>query len=464
MRRAAFIWILIGLLVNISVVGAQTSANQTTNYSIRNIRSSFSSDGQEAIIQFEVYNTGRAADRSATVEMAIITTGQVVANAQVAPLREQEITTVMLRFPLALFEPGSLQSMRVAVGINEVEQERSDNIGDNYARISIAVPPRAEGGSPDQPNTQNQQPPNADNGAPVESVPIDPVSLIEQVNTLVASPQTLIVVAGVFITLLIFIVWVLFRLLFARPSAPNTWQPPYANMPLFDPNTVIGRRQRWQQHAQDGPLPATCTESSVYVRKMLVGVDGRELSGWRVMGIQIGQYDLYGRVARSQVTARKRTVRSLDRIVRKGWNTQPDRLQRQVRPVARSLVSGVKSKINDRNAMLPIACDIRMQGTHGEVRIIFELYQCQYGQWQKLDQWEPEMTVIGKTIYESRTYAFHGQRSGETSRIFRKRLQDDLTAGLVAMVKPEIQGVPPDMPTDPVPVTTNTPPVLPPSI
>jgi len=41
------------------------------------------------------------------------------------------------------------------------------------------------------------------------------------------------------------------RLIFSRPAALPTWQPPYVITPLIDPNSTNGRRQLWQQHFEE---------------------------------------------------------------------------------------------------------------------------------------------------------------------------------------------------------------------
>jgi hypothetical protein len=163
-------------------------------------------------------------------------------------------------------------------------------------------------------------------------------------------------------------------------------------------------------------------------------MDGMNLSGWRIIAMRMSQYDMYGRVARSQILASQGVVKRLDRIARKSPYTEAERIRKQVRPLARALARQFKKKINQRNAMLPIALDIRMQGTHGEVRIVFELCQCQKTQWQVLDQWEPEMTVLSKAIHDSYTYTIFGQTAGETLREFRQRIDLDIARVLVELV------------------------------
>jgi hypothetical protein len=259
--------------------------------------------------------------------------------------------------------------------------------------------------------------------------------------------------AVLILLLLILPIW---RLLFRKTPQFGNFQPPYANMLPVDPNTTVGRRQQWQQHAQNGSLPQPCIDGNTLARKLLIGVDGDNFAGWRVKAIRMSQYDMYGRVARTQALASGKSVKRLDWAVRKSGSLDAERVARRVRPVAKALVKEFQKRLNQRNSMLPIALDIRLQGTHGDVRIVFDLYQCQYAQWQRLDGWEPEMTVVGKTIYESYTYNLHGLGPGETMKDFRRRLTDNLTAVLTEMVKgTPVQAMSQDTPTSPGQMSVN---------
>ena len=105
-----------------------------------------------------------------------------------------------------------------------------------------------------------------------------------------------------------------------------------------------------------------------------------------------------------------------------------------------------------------------LQGAHGEVRILFELYECFNGQPRLLDYWEPEMTVMGKRIYESYTYTLPGQAGGETYNAFRKRLPKEIEYALVDFVrvgarKPVETVQQPVVPTPPEPDEGSLPPL-----
>jgi hypothetical protein len=91
--------------------------------------------------------------------------------------------------------------------------------------------------------------------------------------------------------------------------------------------------------------------------------------------MRISQYDMYGRVARSQTLASNRVVKRVDLVLRKASGKSPDKLERMLRPAANGLFNDFARRLK-RTPTLPVALDIRLRGLHGEVRIVFELYQC----------------------------------------------------------------------------------------
>jgi hypothetical protein len=185
------------------------------------------------------------------------------------------------------------------------------------------------------------------------------------------------------------------------------------------------------------------------VRKLLIGSDGSKLGGWRVTGLRISQYDRYGRVARSQVVLPKGTVRALSRAVRRSATlTDSKRAERAVKSTARALTSAVLKKTGKQNATLPLALDIRFMGTHGDVRILFELYGCESGNWQEIDHWEPEMHVVNGSIHENFTYTLLGQYPQETRKQYRQRLEANLTQQLALMVQAPPSIPPPEPPAE----------------
>lgn len=418
------------------------------DYAIRNIRHRFSSDKTETIVEFEVVNTGGAATQPASVDLAVIATGEVIDSDTLNPLAANAQFTITFVFDTNLFPPESSQSLRAAVTMNEPEISDRNNFG----QISITFPALAAEATP-------QAPPEPTPAIPRSSLD----DLLRPINRVIAdfdpaNPVHVAVAVGIggAVLILLLLILLIARLLFQRTPQFGSWQPPYASMLPVDPNTSAGRRQQWQQHAQNGSLPTSCIDGNTLARKLLIGVDGGNLVGWRVKAIRMSQYDMYGRVARSQALASSKWVKRLDWAARRSGSLDAERVTRRVRPVAKALVKEFQKKLNQRNSMLPIALDIRLQGTHGDVRIIFELYQCQYGQWQKLDGWEPEMTVVGKTIYESYTYNLHGLGPSETMKDFRRRLTDNISAVLTEMIKgTPVQAMSEDTPTSPGQMSVN---------
>ena len=104
-----------------------------------------------------------------------------------------------------------------------------------------------------------------------------------------------------------------------------------------------------------------------------------------------------------------------------------EKLNQQVRPVAKALVSQFRGMVKKRNTFLPVAMDIRFEGKQGDVRIAFELYQCNSGVWHRIDRWEPMMAVMGSRLPENYTYTIHGMGGGETAREFYRRLGEDIS-------------------------------------
>ncbi|MCB9449942.1 MAG: hypothetical protein H6672_00795 [Anaerolineaceae bacterium] len=420
------------LLVALCLIGLPAAAQDAApDYAIRNIRSRFLDNNTQIAIEFEVWNIGGAATVPATARLLVVGTGQEIAIDTVRPLQAQEIVTVSLPFQTALFESGSVQSFRATVGIDEVEPADSRTITSNTAQISLTIPEITGAAA-----------------IPVEPTPAasaDPLTdILRSVGLEVDLTDPLQVVFlvgfGGALLLLLLIVLVILRLVFQRSPDFGAWQPPYSTALPLDPNSTAGRQQGWQQTAQNSSLPPSCAEGVFTVRKVLLGVDGGGFDGWRVAAVRLMHYDRYGRVNRDQALAAKGVVKRLNGVLRRRNKLTAEQAEKRLRPVARDLVKRFQKNLRERTAMLPIALDVRLKGKRGDVRIVFELYHCQYSEWHKVDQWEPEITVLSKALYETYTYAIYGQRPQETNKEFRRRLQSDLTYTLLEMLLP--QGVP----------------------
>jgi hypothetical protein len=438
---------LICFVLAVCAVILPVTAQDSVDYAIRNIRSRFSDDNRQVEVRFEVWNIGADASTTATATLNVIATGQQVATDIIAPLRAQEIVTVTLIFPASLFATNSVESFRAAVGIGEVEAEGSADIGNNFAQISITFPANLSQSPTDAP-TPAPQPTSARESNVLSDLL---ASLNIQVNW--NDPAQVALVAGVSgaALILLLIIVLIVRTITQRPPDFANWQPPYLNMPMLDPNTLPGRRQQWQIHAQNSAVPLVSSEGAFHIRKLPTNHDGQYLSGWRVMGLRLSQYDQYGRINRTQTLAPQRTVSSVNRVVRQREHLSREQLLRRLQPAARRMVQQFRRKLNERTVMLPIVLDVRLRGRQGGVKIRFELYQYVQRYWTLVDHWEPEMVITSKQIYESATYTLYGQRPNETPKEFRARLQLEIAHLLLELITPAPIPIPvrDEQPTNP---------------
>jgi hypothetical protein len=486
MRKA----ILITLVLLFMATAALAQDVNQPDYEVRVVNRTVSVDGTVLILQFGVYNRGDAADVDATANLYIETGGERLLQSQVvAPLGGQGDTQI-LTFEVALASiPEGNVDFRLEVGIGEVESANAASIENNIARLGYLVPTPA---APRQPIT-----PTAPVIAPTQpgviATPVVPdavapggetdiwtalrnldfsrldlssvdLSSLDVTNPLIVGLVIAACGAGL---ILLWVLTVILRLIFRPPKNKfEVWQPPYAAIPPQDPNTLSGRRQLWQHSAQSDTLSVPCIEGQYHIRKQLVGLDGRNLSGWRVGGLRLSQYDIYGRVARSQTLAPKNMINRLDKAARKAGALSEVEIEKRVRPIARTLASRFVRNVHRRSAMLPVACDILFRGTHGEVKILFELYQCTNGTLKQIDRWEPEMKDVPRTFQDNYTYTLMGMRQDEKRTAFQKRLETELRTTLKTMLyKP---GAPPpapmpDMPAPPIVEITTASPSAPPT-
>src|SRR5690606_22849139 len=163
--------------------------------------------------------------------------------------------------------------------------------------------------------------------------------------------------------------------------------------------STAGVRQAWQQHASNNVIDIPATYGATHAVKQLIGTDGAYLSGWKVQALRLNLYDQYGRVARTQTLASSKDVRQINAILNRRHKLKPEQIAKRLRPIAKRLARTFWKRISPRSAMLPVALDVRLSGKHGEVNIIFELYQFNQGVWQLLDQWSPEMMIVSKRLY-----------------------------------------------------------------
>lgn len=412
MRRPILIIISVLHILGFAAANAQNNAR---DYKVT-ASARLSDDNAELI--FEIIVTNEGADAINETEVNLISLnqgGKVIASQSLRPLTAGETARITLEIGIEIFEPASVQAFRIEVGIDQFELAGSVIAQDNSASLSVNIPIQIDAG----PRETDAPQPDSDNRILIPLIGVT----VDLGDPLHMALLALAISVG---AILLWIVSVIIRLLFHRPPEFANWQPSYATMNYYPPDSIAGRRQAWQQHAQNGSILMTASENAVHAVKRLVGMDGEKLSGWRISGARISQYDMYGRVSRSEVIAPRALVRRLDRLAHRSAHPNRNKLRKSLRGIAKQFLRPFYKKINKRNAILPVALDIRFEGKHGEVRIIFELYQCRAGKWQPIDSWEPEMTVVGRTIQESYTYTINGQLGGETLRDYQKRLLDDV--------------------------------------
>lgn len=428
--RKHVIWIVFLL----TVVTAYAQA--TPEYSAFYRSTTADPDSANLVTEIGLFNNGSAATESAQVTLAVLGEATPFATDTVPPLAQSEPYTLNLAYPpQALGETataGQFVTLELVITSNEFAPVRRLI---EFEVPQMPAPVNTPAPTPEAPPTET--PVTADAGwlttarAQVESwlslLPFT-VDLDDPVH---AGALT---VAVLFVILMVWLFLVVVRLMFKRPASFPSAPPPYAAMPPLDPNSIGGRRQLWQNVTHHGSMLAEPIEGNLHGRKLLFGMDNVRYSGWEVVGLRASQYDNYGRVARSQAIAEKKRLHTLNRTLRNVNTLTPEQAQRRVKGTAHWLANRLSRRIQARTASLAIALDIKFRGAHGEVMIVFELYQHQQGAWRRLDSWQPDMTVMGRSIYETYTYTIHGQRPDESRRAFRQRLRDDVTYLLSEMV------------------------------
>lgn len=453
MRKALTLLIAILLLAN-----AVSAQSEPPDYQVTVTNRSLSADGSTLVLQFSVYNLGGTAATVSQANLYLETDGERLLSGQTVPALSANSDPLILTFDVLLDDiPGGNVDFRLEVGVGEVEPE--DTSGNNVARVGYLVPtpsaprPTRAPNVTTVPTSQPQQatPAPLETPLPATSTPAPSTISVEGLPFSIdlaaldiANPLTIAAImalVGIGLILL-WVLTVILRLIFRPPRIFEVWQPPYAAVPPHDPNTLAGRRQLWQHNAQSDTLSVPKIEGQYHIRKLLMGIDGKPLSGWRIRGLRLSQYDIYGRVARSQTLGSSGALRQLDKAARRSTTLKEQDVDKRVRPIAKQLVNAFLKRVNRRSMMLPIAVDLRFRGTHGEVRIMFELFQVVNGNFQQIDRWEPEMTVVSGAIQENFTYTLLGMRQGETLKAFRARLQQDLHGVLKSMLYKPVQSQP----------------------
>lgn len=456
MRRVGLIvlllmaWLVIG-----QALAQETPTFEARDYVVSNATHVFAPDETTFTVSFTVRNQGGDAVGPSMISITDEEGRSVIQGEDntLPALEAGDSQDFSYVFESADFDPNSVQVFEIEAGIDQYELAGSPFARNNKTSLSITIPAIVR--QPSQgPAGDSNAPTPAASGSGIDEIFAQllswiPTGTVEIAGQLV--PQNLLFVIGLALgAIFLWFVFVILRAIFRRPQKMGAWQPPYGTMPTMDPNSVAGRRQAWQSHAQNGTILAAPTEGNLHPIKLLLDNNGEFMKGWRITGMRLSQYDAYGRVGRTETIAAPGIVKRLNRILMKNTRYQGDALNKQIRPVARSFVKQLRKNMTKRTIHLPVAMDIRFEGRQGEVHIVFELYQCQGQAWHRLDRWEPLMTVIGRRLVENYTYTIHGQSSGETTREFFVRLPEDVEWLLGETLRSRVV-VNPDVPPAPQP-------------
>ena len=405
------------------------------DYSISLPRVSYTPDGASAVVTFSVANQGGDAVEESQVIIAENQTGNIEIRERLPILAAEQERQYSIELQLADL-PGDDLFFKIEAGIDQYELAGSPIARNNTQlfRINKAAARDAVSADPSD-QSRSTAASRYDLFIPIINLGIDFRASGIQLNDNYYTGGELLRGAGL-VAVTIFCLWLLsliLRLIFRRPPKFEIWQPPYNVDTWHDPNSVIGRRQGWQFHAQNSSINAACAPDQVTVVKRLLDRQGVILGGWKVKAMCTVQYDIYGRINRTEVVMPHNIINQLNRVVRRAPTLANEELRKKIMPIARRLSKYALGPVEKQNLMLPFALDMRFEGIEGEARVLFELYQCRSSAWHLIDQWEPEMGHTGTKVPEHFAFTLNGQLPGEKKRDFKQRLRDDVTQLLAGM-------------------------------
>lgn len=410
----------------------QYSAAQSTprDYAISPPRVNYTAEGQVAVVSFTVSNQGGDASEPSQIIISEYQSGRVEITEPLPALAADQTRDFAIQLPLTNLSADDIVSFKIEAGIDAFELANSPIARDNSQLFHID---RAAAGDADSRDGMSEA--ESETGAVFDlSIPIVNlgINFLEdgiQVNDRRYSVGDILGAIGI-LALALFCLWLLsliLRLLFRRPPRFDVWQPPYAQPNWQDPNSEMGRRQSWQFHAQNGALSAPTAPDQVTVVKRLLDKQGVILGSWRVKAMRTVQYDIYGRINRTEALMPRKIISRLNRVIGRAPGYANHELHEALSPIAKSLSRHALGPVEKQNLMLPFALDIRFEGVTDDIRIQFELYQYGDSAWQLIDQWEPEFGQVGERVPEHFTFSINGQLSGESKKEYKRRLRDDVT-------------------------------------
>ena len=410
-----------------SVAWVALAQDEARDYAITTPLVSYSSDGATAIVTLNITNQGSDAVEESTITIADNESGRIETSVDLPPLASGEVYPFSAELALDQFPEGDV-FLKIEVGIDQYELAGSPNARDNSQLFRINVAEAREAATVAGPPSPNER---AGFGFVVPLLNIEVKFLADGIgiNDSVFS-QTQILVGILVLALGLVLLWfvsLILRLIFRRSPSFDVWQPPYAAGAYFDPDSTQGRRQSWQYHAQNSAINAPCTPNHLVVVKRLVNAEGHTLGSWIIKAIRSEQYDIYGRISHTEAVMPRKIVKQLNKIVGRSGEMDNQQLNKALQPIANRMSKAALRRIEKQNRSLPIALDIRFEGAAGEAHIVFELYQCRNAAWRLIDQWEPELGMIGSRVPEQFTYSLNGMLPGENYREFKVRIPHDLT-------------------------------------
>ncbi len=427
-------------------VAVQAQA-QPRDYAISLPRVAYAADGATATITFAVSNQGGAAIEASQIVISEDRSGRIAANAELPALAAGAAQDFSIALPLAEL-PAEALSFTIEAGIDQYELAGSPISRNNIQAIIInrADAGAATGGPVSAPSAARY-----DLWLPLVNLGINFRQGGVQLNDDFYSGSDILLRLALLLVAL-FCLWLLslvLRLIFRRPPKFETWQPPYAVNSWHDPDSAPGRRQSWQYHAQSSSISAAPVPDQVAVIKHLTDRRGTVLGGWRVIAVRSVQYDIYGRISRSEVIMPQKLIKALNRVAGRAHELDGAALERALAPIAKGISKRALSAVEKQNASLWLALDMRFDGALDEARILFELYQFRGEAWRRIDQWEPELAPTGARVPEHFSYTLSGQLPGETFREFKGRLVDDIRRLLANLLQPHYDAADAYQPDEP---------------
>ncbi len=424
---------LILILFFCSLGGA---AQAPRDYAISLPSVSYAPAGASAEIRFTVSNQGGAAAEATQIVISDDRSGRIAVQAALPPLAAGESRDFRLELPLDEL-PAEALSFTIEAGVDQYELAGSPISRNNIQAILINSA-RAGLERPAGPPAAAAEP-EYDFFLPLLNIGINFRDGGIEVNGAFYSPAALLLrLVGLLLAL--FCLWLLslaLRLIFRRPPKFEPWQPPYALNSWQDPDSTAGRRQNWQYHAQNSRISAARAPDQVTVIKRLTDREGTVLGAWSFVAMRTVQYDIYGRISRSEVVMPRSLLRALNRVIRRASQLDSAELNRALTPIAKRLSRRALSGVEKQNASLWLALEMRLEGQAEAARVLFELYQYRSDAWHRIDQWQPELAATGARLPEQFSYTLNGQLPGETYREFKRRLAADIASLLADMLSPQ---------------------------